>query len=84
MAKPKKTLQRVLRGTADAAIQFRELCALMKALGFDERIRGDHHIFSRDGMNEIVNLQPKGSLSKPYQVKQVRHIVLKYRLGDPE
>lgn len=58
MAKPKKTLPRGLRGTADAAIQFRELCALMKALGLDERVWGDHHIFSRDGMDEIVNFQP--------------------------
>jgi len=51
-------------------------------LGFGERIRGSHHIFSRDGVEEILNLQPKGSKAKPYQVKQVRHVILKYRLGD--
>ena len=28
------------------------------------------------------NLQPKGSDSNPYQVKQVRQLILKYKLGD--
>ena len=51
-----------------------------KEIDFNERIRGDHHIFSRDGIDEILNLQPKGSKAKPYQVKQVRTIMLKYKL----
>jgi len=46
-----------------------------------ERIKGDHHIFTKDGIEEIINLQPKGEKSKPYQVKQVRNIILKYKLG---
>jgi len=50
-------------------------------LGFDERIRGSHHIFSREGVEEILNLQSKGSKAKAYQVKQVRSVILKYRLG---
>ncbi len=36
---------------------------------------------TRDGVREIVNLQPKASKAKPYQVKQVRNLVTKYRLG---
>lgn len=48
--------------------------------GFDERIRGDHHIFTRPGVEEILNLQPKGAKAKPYQVKQVRATALKYKL----
>jgi len=33
-------------------------------------------------MDEILNLQPRGHSAKPYQVRrQVRAIVLKYRLG---
>ena len=55
--------------------------ALMHHLGFDERIRGSHHIFSKEGVEEILNLQPKGAMAKPYQVKQVRHVILKYRMG---
>ena len=54
----------------------------MLALGFEERIRGSHHIYSKEGIIEILNLQPKGSESKPYQVKQVRQVILKYKLGD--
>ena len=54
---------------------------LLKNLGFDERVRGSHHIFTKAGIEEILNLQPKGNLSKPYQVKQVRSVILKYKLG---
>ncbi|MBI4722338.1 MAG: type II toxin-antitoxin system HicA family toxin [Candidatus Stahlbacteria bacterium] len=76
-----KLLARILSGVSDANISFRELCQLLYRLGFDERIRGSHHIFNKDGVEEILNLQPKGSKSKPYQVKQVRKIILKYKLG---
>jgi len=50
-------------------------------LGFDQRIRGDHSIFSKAGPEEIINLQSKGAMAKGYQVKQVRGIIRKYRLG---
>jgi len=30
---------------------------LLKRLGFQERIKGSHHIFFRDGVAEILNLQ---------------------------
>ena len=52
----------------------------MKQLGFRERIKGDHHIFTKEGVEEILNLQPKGAHAKPYQAKQVRNIILKYEL----
>lgn len=45
------------------------------------RIKGDHHIFTKSGVDEIINLQPVGAKAKPYQVKQVRDLILKYRLG---
>jgi predicted RNA binding protein YcfA (HicA-like mRNA interferase family) len=81
MARSGKTLERVLRGSSDANIAFAELCRLLKALGFDERVRGGHHIFTREGVEEIINLQPKGGKAKPYQVKQVRGLLLRHRLG---
>jgi hypothetical protein len=81
MAKHENVLQRVLLGRSDANIAFADLRGLLQALGFDERIRGDHHIFTRDGVAEIVNLQPMGSKAKTYQVRQVRGIILKYKLG---
>jgi len=76
-----KTLFNVLRGTSDAGIAFSELRRLLRVLGFDERIRGSHHIFTRDGVQEILNLQPKGDKAKAYQVKQVRRVILGYKLG---
>ena len=65
----------------DANIPFDGLCQLLLQLGFEERIIGGHHIFSKIGVDEIINLQPKGAMSKPYQVKQVREIVLRYGLN---
>ena len=37
-------------------------------------------LVTKDGIEEILNLQPKGSKAKPYQVKQVRRLMLKYEL----
>lgn len=82
MAKVAKTLDRVLRGTSDANIRFADLCTLLHRLGFEERIRGDHHIFTRDGVEEILNLQPRGNQAKAYQVKQVRSVIVNYGLAD--
>jgi predicted RNA binding protein YcfA (HicA-like mRNA interferase family) len=82
MGKQQKLLLQILSGTSDANISFDGLCSLLKYLGFDERIRGSHHIFTKDNVEEILNLQPKGSKAKPYQVKQVRNVILKYKLGE--
>ena len=81
MAQRDKLLERILRGTTDANIGFGELCQLLRRLGFDERIRGSHHIFTRDDVAEILNLQPFGTQAKPYQVKQVRSVIVRYKLG---
>jgi len=37
-----------------------------------------------NGIEEILNLQPKGAMAKAYQVKQVRQLILRYRLGANE
>jgi len=48
--------------------------------GFSERIQGSHHIFTKENIVEIINLQPlKDGKAKPYQVKQVRNLFLKYK-----
>lgn len=77
-----KTLDRVLQGQSDANIRFGDLCQLLKRLGFSQRIRGDHHIFTRPAVEEILNLQPRGAMAKPYQVKQVRNVIERYRLQE--
>jgi predicted RNA binding protein YcfA (HicA-like mRNA interferase family) len=82
MTKLGKTLEQVLRGTSDANVSFSDLLNLLKRLGFQKRIKGSHHIFSMTGVEEILNLQPLGSKCKPYQVKQVRHVILKHRLAE--
>lgn len=77
-------LVRVLRGSSDAGIRFDEICTLLRRLRFAERIKGSHHIFTREGVDEILNLQPKGSMAKPYQVKQVRKVPAQYKLAEEE
>ena len=51
-------------------------------LGFVQRISGGHHVFTGDGVEEILNLKPKGPMAKPYQVKQVRGILIRYKLTE--
>jgi len=84
MRRPNELLERILRGTSDANIPFAGICQLLGKLGFEERIRGSHHIFTKQSVDEILNLQPKGAKAKHYQVKQVRNLILKYKLGGEE
>lgn len=81
MSRKNKILERILSGTSDANIDFDDMRNLLNKLGFDERIKGGHHIFTKDAIIEILNLQSKSGKSKPYQVKQVRNLILKYKLG---
>ena len=79
-----KLLDQILRGTSDTNIPFDPLCGLLRELGFDQRIKGSHHIFSKEGVAEILNVQPKGAKAKPYQVQQVRKVIWKYHLAGDE
>lgn len=81
MSRTDKTRERILLGASDTNINFEDLRRLLSALAFTERIKGSHHIFARDGVEEIINIQPKQNKAKPYQVRQVRNILLKYNLG---
>lgn len=83
MTRLRRTLARVLSGVADRSIRFDDLCGLLIALGFEERARGSHRIFTRPDIVDILNLQPRGGgVAKPYQVRQVRALVVKYRLAE--
>jgi len=81
MGKSEKLLLKILRGTSDSNIPFEQLCQLLENMGFEKCIRGSHHIFTKDGTEEILNIQPKGGKAKAYQVKQIREVILKYKLG---
>ncbi len=75
-----KTLEKLLRGESDNNLRFEELCHLLQAKGFRMRISGSHHIFTRSGVRERINIQRDGSKAKPYQVRQIRTILANYRL----
>ena len=84
MSRLNKALDQILRGNTDANIDFNDLRSLLDALEFRERVRGSHHIFTRTGVIEIISLQPRGSKAKPYQVRQVRQLIIKYSLGEDD
>ena len=75
-----KTIGKILSGNSDNNIDFNDLRKLMLRFEFLERIKGSHHIYTKTGIPEIINIQPIGNLAKGYQVKQIRNLFLKYNL----
>lgn len=79
----RKVLEKVLSGLSDRNLRFRDLSKLLTALKFSERVKGNHHIFFRDGVEDIINLQPlKDGKAKAYQVRQVRNMIIRYKLHE--
>jgi predicted RNA binding protein YcfA (HicA-like mRNA interferase family) len=81
MSRYEKLLQQILAGASDANIAFDDLCSLLTRLGFEVRTRGSHHLFYQPGVMERINLQRDGSKAKPYQVRQVRKVIVEHNLG---
>lgn len=81
MGKNEKLLQLILSGNSDNNINFNDLIRLLENLGFEFRIKGSHHIFFRENVYEIINIQTKGIKAKDYQVKQIRNLIVKYKLA---
>ena len=81
MGKYDKLLLQILRAASDANISFDDLCQLLRRMGFEERVRGSHHIFRKEGVEEKINLQRDSNKAKVYQIRQVRAVILKYKLG---
>lgn len=84
MSKTEKLFIKILSGNDDNNIDFDDLIKLLKFLNFEYRIKGSHHIFWKEGIEEILNIQPDNNKVKPYQVKQVRNLILKYKLYNSE
>jgi hypothetical protein len=84
MGKHEKLIQKILSGRQDQSINFFEVVSLLLSLGFSQRIKGDHHIFYRAGIVEILNIQPDGAKAKPYQVRQIRELIVKYKLEEKD
>jgi len=85
MSKFEKLILKLLSGKADNNFNFEDLRRLLFSLGFSERMKGgSHHVFTKENIPDIINIQPIGSKAKDYQVKQVRNLVIKYKLVDYE
>ena len=82
MSKWRKILDQIVRAAHDSSLAFDDVCGLLERLGFDRRTKGSHNVFRRRDVVERVNLQGDGKHAKAYQVKQVRDIIVRYRLGD--
>lgn len=79
MGKYEKLLKKIVFGVSDRNIEFDELYHLLIKPGFEVRIKGSHHNFSKNGVIEKINIQKDGKMAKAYQVRQVRNIVIRYR-----
>ena len=79
--KYKKLLFLVLRGVSDTNIPFADLRNLLLQLGLEERIRGRHHNFRKEDVDAKINLQKDDGKAKAYQVRQVRAVILRYKMG---
>ncbi len=76
---PRKTLELILRGSRN--IRFADFVRLVEACGFRlSRASGSHHIFSRPGIPEAINLQDYHGQAKPYQIRQFLKLMEKYGL----
>src|SRR5687767_12268841 len=82
MSRWRKSLSRLLEQQRLQAFHFDELCALLPRIGFHRvRTSGSHHVFARNGVSEIVNIQPRrDGTAKPYQLRQIRILILRYGL----
>lgn len=74
-------LTKVLEGKG--TVGFRDLQALLKRLGFAlVRIKGSHHIYEHPKATRPLNVQPRGSEAKRYQVNQLRDMIKEFELLD--
>ena len=74
----RKTYLQIMSGNSDSNIHFSDVCRLLEGCGFNYRIHGDHYIFTREDIVEIINIQPNGNKAKAYQIKQIRLMFKKY------
>ncbi len=81
MGKYEKVMDKILRGTSDAYIAFDDIRGMLLHLGFDERIRGSHHMYRKEGIEKKINIQRSENKAKSYRVRQVREVLLKYHLA---
>lgn len=84
MTRRDKDLRRILDGRNDSNIDFDLLVTVLKRLGYEERTKGSHHAFRKEGVAERLTLASHTKLAEAYQVRQVRRVILEYELLEPD
>jgi len=73
---PKKTLSAFNDSAKDYNHRFVDVLHYLQQSGWNERIKGSHHIFTRPGVPVLLNLQPENNgKAKAYQVRQIRLVL---------
>lgn len=82
MSKAQKLATKLLSGRSDKNLSFHDPCYLIEHAGFESRAgKGSHRISFKEGIPEIINVQPRDDgKAKPYQVQQVRELLVKYKI----
>ncbi len=78
----KELYGRILKGD-NKNIKFNDACAFVEEIGYSlSRQKGtSHKIYKMKGIQESINLQNKNGDAKPYQINEIRDIIIKYKLG---
>lgn len=76
----KKIYDKVMSGDSDNNIRFNDLRKMLESMNFGYRVKGDHFIFYREDIPEIINIQPLGNKAKGYEVTQIRLLFNKYNI----
>lgn len=76
----RNTYDKVMNGNQDNNIRFADLQKMLKNFNFMYRVKGDHFIYYKDDIPEIINIQPIGNKAKGYEVKQIWLLFNKYGL----
>lgn len=76
----KKVYNDIMSGKSDNNIHFADLRKLLESLNFGYRVKGDHFIYYREDIPEIINIQPDGNKAKGYEIRQIRLLFSKYSI----
>lgn len=83
MSQYEKIRSDVMSGKCDKNISEADMKFFLAKIGaIYKRTTGSHIQYTIDNIPELINIQPKNGKIKPYQVKEIRNIVKKYRLGE--
>lgn len=83
MSRYGKIRAEILSGKSDKNISEEDMVFFLSKIGaIHRRTKGSHMQYSIEDIPELINIQPKNGKIKPYQVKEIRNIVNKYKLGE--